>query len=175
MRLVKGFLIVVTGFFVLITLISLLIPSTVVTVKSVSIHASQQKIVAAIQDLNQWQNWHPVFRQENKTIKVSQPSFGVDAKLQWLQNEKPHDITITKVFPEGIQFNLNSAGEKPVETFLSALPMQEPNTFQVEWKAVTKLKWYPWEKFGGIFITEMTGPGYEQALNSLKQYIENNQ
>ena len=47
MRIVKGFLIVVAGFFTLITLISLLIPSTVVTVKSVSVHASQEKILAA--------------------------------------------------------------------------------------------------------------------------------
>lgn len=175
MRIVKGFLVVVAGFFLLITLISLLIPSRVVTVKSVSVHASQEKIVSKIKDLEEWKKWHPVFQQEGSSIAVSKPSSGVHAKAVWKQNNKVNDITITNVFPEGIQFNVNRTGENPVQTTLAALPVQEPNTFQVEWKAVTRLKWYPWEKFGGIFVSEMTGPGYEQALNSLKKYIENNQ
>ncbi|MBC7936222.1 MAG: hypothetical protein H7Y86_12805 [Rhizobacter sp.] len=174
MRIVKGFLIVIAGFFILITLISLLIPSTVVTVKAVSIHAPQEKIVAAIKDLNEWKKWNPVFQQENNGVNISSPSSGINAKASWLQNAKQNDITITNILPQGLQFNLNRQGENPVETFLATLPMQEPNTFQVEWKAVTQLKWYPWEKFGGIFISEMTGPGYEQALNSLKKYVENN-
>ncbi len=174
MRIIKGFLIVVAGFFTLITLISLLIPSTVVTVKSVSIHASQEKILAAIKDLKQWKSWHPVFQQHINDLSITEPSNAVNAKASWLQNNKSTSITITSIFPQGIQFNVDRAGENPVATSLAALPVQEPNTFQVEWKAVTKLKWYPWEKFGGIFVSEMTGPGYEQALNSLKKFIENN-
>lgn len=174
MKIIKGFLIVVTGFFVLITLISLLIPSTVVTVKSVSIHASQDKILTAIKDLDEWKKWHPIFQQEAANIFISRPTDVVNAKASWMQNGKENSIIITNLFAQGIQFNVNRTGENPVETSLAALPVQEPNTLQVEWKAVTKLKWYPWEKFGGIFISEMTGPGYEQALNSLKKYIENN-
>lgn len=174
MRIIKGFLIVVAGFFILITLISLLIPSTVVTVKSVSIHASQDKILAAVKDLEEWKKWHPLFQQEAGNITVSKPSSVVGAKAAWLQNGKQTDITITAISPEGISFNVNRQGEKPVGSFLSVLPMQEPNTFQAEWRAVTKLRWYPWEKFGGIFITDITGPGYEQALNSLKKFVEGN-
>jgi len=174
MRIIKGFLIVVAGFFTLITLISLLIPSTVVTVKSVSIHASPEKIAAAIKDLEQWKKWHPLFQQEGNNISISQPSAAVNAKASWLQKGKENNITLTGMLPQGIQFNVNRQGETPVKTSLVALPVQEPNTLQVEWKAVTTLKWYPWEKFGGIFVSEMTGPGYEQALNSLKKYIETN-
>ena len=173
MRLVKGFLIVILGFFILITLISLLIPSTVITVKSVSVHASKEKITAAIKDLNEWKKWHPLFMQNN-AIQITSPSAGKNAKAAWEQNGKINDITITNVFPEGIQFDVTREGENSIATSLAALPVQEPNTLQVEWKAVTKLKWYPWEKFGGIFISEMTGPGYEQALASLKNYVENN-
>ncbi|RYY71852.1 MAG: hypothetical protein EOO13_01645 [Chitinophagaceae bacterium] len=173
MRIVKGFLIVIAGFFLLITLISFLIPSTVVTVKSMSVHASKEKIVAAIQNLEEWRKWHPVFQQQNG-LAVSQPSAGVNAKATWMQNGKTNEIIITQVTPEGLRFNVGRQGENPIETYLVALPVQEPNTMQVEWKAVTKLKWYPWEKFAGIFVTEMTGPGYEQALTSLKKYVENN-
>lgn len=174
MRLIKGFLFVITGFFILITLISLLIPSTVVTVKSVSVHASGERIGEAIKDLKEWKKWHPVFMQNNAMV-ISEPSSGKNAKASWEQNGKVNDIIITNELSEGIQFNVSRQGENPVETILTALPVQEPNTLQVQWKAITKLKWYPWEKFGGIFVSEMTGPGYEQALNSLKKYLENGQ
>lgn len=174
MKVVKGILLVLAGFFILITLISLLIPSTVVTVKSVSIHASSEKIFTAIKDLNEWRKWHPLFIQEGGNISVSKPSDTIQSKAAWKQHNKATDITITNIDSQGIRFDINRQGENPVETYLSILPVQEPNTLQVEWKSVTKLKWYPWEKFGGIFVSEMTGPGYEQALNSLKKYIENN-
>jgi hypothetical protein len=42
---------------------------------------------------------------------------------------------------------------------------------QVEWKSVHTLKWYPWEKFGGIMLKDMVGPGYEQALENLKRVV----
>lgn len=173
LRLVKGFLFVIAGFFVLITLISLLIPSQVVTVKSVTLHAPQEKIVAAISDLQAWKKWHPVFTEASNNIVISNPSSGKNAKAIWAQNGKTNTIEITEPFAQGIKFDVSREGEKPVHTSLAALPMQEPGTFQVEWKALTKLRWYPWEKFAGIFVTEMTGPGYEHALNQLKQYIEN--
>jgi hypothetical protein len=173
MRLVKGFLIVIAGFFVLITLISLLIPSKVVTVKSVTIHAPQEKIIAAISDLDNWRKWHPVFTMPGNQIVISRPSSGKNANARWQQNGKETAITITDNFAQGIKFDVSREGESAVHTSLAALPMQEPGTYQVEWKALSKLKWYPWEKFAGIFMSEMTGPGYEASLNQLKKFIEN--
>ena len=52
-------------------------------------------------------------------------------------------------------------------------PVQEQGNMQVQWQAVVHLKWYPWEKFSGIFIEKMAGQGYEDALQSLKSYVEN--
>lgn len=173
MKIIKGILIVIAGFFVLITLISLMMPSTVVTVKSTSVHAANDKIVAAIQNLNEWKKWHPLF-QSQAGLTISNPSSGKNAKATWIQNGKQNEIVITEVTADGIRFNVTREGENPIDSYLAALPVQEPNTLQVQWRAITKLKWYPWEKFGGIFVTEMTGPGYEQALAGLKKFIETN-
>jgi hypothetical protein len=52
-------------------------------------------------------------------------------------------------------------------------PVTDSSAMQVEWRVLTKLKWYPWEKFYGIFIDKLTGPGYEVALNNLKELAEN--
>lgn len=172
MRLMKGFFFVATGFFILITCISLLIPSRVMTAKTVVIHAPPQKILAAITNLQAWKQWHPVFKINTSSVLISNPSNAVNAMAEWSSSNKKNNITITQVFPQGIKFLLNRPGENAVENTLTSVPLPEAGTYQVEWKALTKLKWYPWEKFAGIFVGEITGPGYDAALAALKNYIE---
>lgn len=172
MRLVKGFLVVIIGFFVLVTLISLLFPSRVVTVKSTTIHAPEPKIMAQLAHLQQWKQWHPLFKTQASSLRISTPDSGKGATASWQINEKKYTIAFEEVLPNAIRFNVEASGEKPIETMLAILPMQEPGTFQVEWRALTHLKWYPWEKFAGIFVSEMTGPGYQQALDSLQKFME---
>lgn len=174
MKLVKGFLLAVTGLFVVITLFSLLIPSKVFTSKGVVIYASQQKIVAALKDFNQWKQWHPLFSNDTNNILISQPSNAVNASIEWGLAGKKNKMTITEVFDQGIKLNLSRSGENPVENSIVVLPLEDSSSYQVEWTALTRLKWYPWEKFAGIFVNEITGPGYEAALNALKSYTENN-
>ncbi len=172
MKFVKPFLFVASGFFILITLISLLIPSRVMTTKSVTVHAPSEKITAAIKDLQMWRNWHPVFKAYSAAMIISTPSNVVGAHAEWQQAGKQNSLTITEIFPEGIKISLTRPGEKPVENSLLVLPMEEAGTFHVEWRSLTKLKWYPWEKFAGIFVSDMTGPGYEAALNELRKMVE---
>jgi hypothetical protein len=172
---IKGFLFVATGFIILITLISLLIPSRVMTTKSVTIHAPKEKISPEIKNLKAWRNWHPVFRDDSAAISISNPSSGVGAHADWVQGSKKNNLTITEDFPEGIKLSLNRPGEKPVENSILILPVEEAGTYHVEWRSLTRLKWYPWEKFAGIFVSDITGPGYEAALEGLKKYIENPQ
>lgn len=171
MRMIKGFLFVATGFFILITLISLLIPSRVMTTKSVTVHAPKEKISAAIKDFQAWKKWHPVFKLDSSII-ISLPSTGVGATIEWVQGDKKNNLTIMEDFPEGIKLSLNRPGEKPVENSILILPVEEAGTYHVEWRSLTNLKWYPWEKFAGIFVSDITGPGYEAALGELKKYVE---
>ena len=63
-------------------------------------------------------------------------------------------------------------GENDVENIISVTAVNAGSEIQVEWRVLTKLKWYPWEKFYGIFIDKITGPGYELALNNLKDLAE---
>ena len=86
------------------------------------------------------------------------------------------ELSITKQFSDSavIKFLLQSKGENDLanEIHFTALPAQD--VVQVSWVATTHLHWYPWEKFYAIFIDKLTGPGYEQALNGLKDYLEKN-
>ena len=172
MKLLKGFLLVFAGLFVMITLLSLLIPSNVITSKSVTINAPQQKIIAAIKSLQQWEKWHPVFANDASNHVISQPSPGAASSISWGENENKNSITLTEQLPQGVKFTLDRPGENTILNTILLLPLEDSTSYQVEWKALTHSKWYPWEKFAGIFVSQITGPGYEKALQSLKSYVE---
>jgi hypothetical protein len=172
MKLVKGFLFALAGLFVMITLLSLLIPSNVVTAKSVTINAPRQKIINAINNFPQWEKWNPVFTNPVSNHRIIAATTGAEASIEWGENNKKNRITLTEQLTQGIRFTMARPGENSIQNSLLLLPLEDSTSFQVEWKALTHLKWYPWEKFAGIFISEITGPGYESALQSLKKYVE---
>ena len=171
MKMLKGFAISFLGLFIIITLLSLLIPSNVITVKSVVINADKNKIFNQIVDLRNWKNWHPVFQNDSNSF-FSNPSFGVNANFKWVTGGKTNELLITKNTAQEITILQLRPGEKDVLNILSIEPVKDLAALQVEWKVLTKLKWYPWEKFRGIFIDKIAGPGYEVALNNLKVLLE---
>ena len=172
MKLAKGFIFAIVGLFIMITLISLLMPSKVLTARSVVIHAPADRVFASINDLKEWKKWHPVFMNDSTAIQFSDPSSGVHAMASWMSNQKKNTLSITDNKMNQLTANLTREGEKDVANIIALAPVADSNGVQVEWKVITPLKWYPWEKFSGIFIDKMTGPGYEEALNNLKTLLE---
>src|SRR6202000_530181 len=74
-------------------------------------------------------------------------------------------LNMTSVDSSSIKFVIQSKGEDEIVNEIVITPIVAQHQIQVEWKALTKLHWYPWDKFYGIFIDRITGPGYEDALN----------
>ena len=175
MKIVKGAIIVFIGIFIFITLISLLIPSKIVTARAVAVQSDSVKLFNEISDLKNWKHWHPVFINDSSSIKISNAGNQVNDYAEWITKGKKNTLLITKIKYPAITFLLKREGENDLENSLSLMAVQEQGNMQVQWVAITKLKWYPWEKFSGIFIEKMAGSGYENALNSLKNYVENHQ
>lgn len=172
MRLIKGFLLTITGLFIIVTLISLLIPSQVRVERGVMINANAEKVFAEIRNLRHWSHWQPFLKTEGIKMNFSADSTGLNSFCEWEANGKKNKFIITAMRQNEITAVLVREGENDVVNTISVLPLSDSNTVQVGWKALTKLKWYPWEKFYGIFIEKITGQGYQDALNSLKEYAE---
>ncbi|MEO7263492.1 MAG: hypothetical protein ABIW38_01205 [Ferruginibacter sp.] len=170
---IKGFLLTIAGLFIMVTVISLFIPSKINTVKAEVIHAPQEKIYAEFSDLQHWKNWQPVFKEDAGNIKISEPSSGIGAIAEWKKNEKINRVKITGTGKTFIRFLLTQEGEKDIENLVSISPVEDNTALQVQWQSITHLHWYPWEKFAGIFIEKMAGPGYEASLKALKKFVEN--
>ncbi|MBP9097177.1 MAG: hypothetical protein KBF74_00035 [Ferruginibacter sp.] len=172
MRLIKGVILAVTGLFIVVTLFSLLMPSRVMTVKSVVIHGNVPEVFEKISNLENWKQWHPVFMQDTTAVRFSNPSFGNHAFAEWTKNGKQIKLLVTALVPGQLNASLLRDGAIESDNIILVTPLNDLNNVQAEWRVVTKLKWYPWEKFSGIFIDNITGPGYETALNNLKELIE---
>ncbi len=172
---IKGILFVFAGLFILVTLISLLMPGRVVVTRATPVHGDSLKIFNELSNLQNWKHWHPVFKNDQAKITFANsttPPTLYNQSAQWITNGKKNTLLITgKKYPV-VEVTLLRDGESPAYNYLSVLPIQEQGNMQVEWTAITKLRWYPWEKFGGIFIEQMTAAGYEAALKNLKELIE---
>ena len=167
MKFIKGLILTCAGLFIMITLVSLLMPSTLMTVRSVVIDADAATVFAEISDLKKWKEWHPVFM-NNRGISISEPSNGKNAFATWSSNGKINKLIITAALHDCIYASLVRANENDVANVISLKPNRDSTSVEVEWRVFTKLKWYPWEKFSGIFLDKITGPGYETALDNLK-------
>ena len=163
MKKLKGFLFAIIGLAVVITIISLLMPSTVVTIRSVTINAEPDSVMAQVANLNNWKNWHPFFKNNNEVKEVN-------GNLEWIENGELNKLHISEKEKDGIRILIERNKNKSVINDITLSVFD--NQTQVEWKGVTKVKWYPWEKFSGIFLNSIVGPGYENALNGLKNFEE---
>ncbi|RYF84728.1 MAG: hypothetical protein EOO03_14380, partial [Chitinophagaceae bacterium] len=159
MRAIKGFLFVMAGFFVIITAISLLMPSTVVVNRSVNIATDSSSAAVQIRDLESWVNWHPYFSGAKPTR--GRLSNG-NAYLQWERDSHVYRLEELIKYPNGIRVAFQRERENDIISDVTAYSAGLQN--QVEWKAINKVKWYPWEKFGSIIFDQQLGPGMESSL-----------
>jgi len=174
MRLLKAFLVGLTGLFIVITLFSLLIPSRVRVSRAVLINnTSQQEVFQQIGRFNNWPAWHPVFTVDSATMKL-QPAGtdGLPSGCIITQRGKEIIINLLAADTSSVKFSMQAEGENEIDNDIVISSQPGSSVVQVEWRAITKLRWYPWQKFYGIFIDQLTGPGYEVALNGLKDHLE---
>jgi len=172
MRLIKVFLTGLIGLFIIITLLSLLLPSEIKVSRAVVINASHDKIVSQLNDLKNWKNWEPMFASDSVAIHFSEPSNVINSVADITYKEKQAHVTINSMDSSSVKFLLQAKGENDIANEISVTTLDNNKGQLVEWKALTKLHWYPWDKLYGIFIDRLTGPGYEDALDHLKSFVE---
>lgn len=174
MRLIKGFFIVLAGLFIFITILSLFIPSKLLVTRAVVINARPDKVFTEISNLQNWKHWQPVFINDSAVIKFDTDANGISNSCEWNTGGKENKMLITDKKDNVLNITLSRQRENDVLNTIRILPLADSSQVQAEWSVLIKLKWYPWEKFYGIFIEKVSGQGYEDALNSLKAYTENN-
>lgn len=166
MKAVKGFLFVIIGMAVVLTLFSLIMPSSVSAVRNIGIISSRDSINAMIKDLPGYPQWYPGMRGNHPVVA------GDGKSISWKAGERMNKLSVVNVDTNAIRLKLESGKNEPVISDIYTTIYENEPGVNVEWRVHSKVKWYPWERFGGIFFDQVSGPTMLAGLENLKNLLE---
>ncbi len=165
MKFIKLGLISILFLGLLVTGISLLIPSTIVVQRSVEIDAPKATVFSVINNVKNWDKW--LVNRDTLPIKVSRVD-GFDVLLMGNTS-----IIITKVDSSSITSIWQVKKGDKMPGYFSLSRNNENGVTTLQFNFVRNIRWYPWEKFSSIVTDKVLGPFTEQNLENIKQLVEN--
>jgi hypothetical protein len=155
--------------FVVLTLLSLLFPSSLRVMRVVNVAASRERMLATVSDLRSWTQWNEFVRSPQLTHKAwSDPASGKGA---WMHTDQL-SVEETAVDTQGIALKWDLKGGKQYPGGIDVY-QSFPDSVAVTWWFDLHFRWYPWEKLGVFVYDRKLGPAMEESLSELKRYVEN--
>ena len=148
MRILKLAIISFLFFALLITLMSLLVPSQVRISKAINLSPTDTAILQQVQDTANWVNWHPAF-QNNR------------AAGQLIQKQLVSDSLVV--------INIIHQSGNAVQNSWALHRFGTADSLTLQWFMDFRLSWLPWHKFSSLFYEGTYGRMMEQGLINLKQ------
>lgn len=159
MRVIKLAILSFIFLFLLVTVISLFIPSHVRISKATNLPADDTTAAANINDLTKWRNWHPGLMNVPQN-EISNIDNGIKVKGNTIViTDRKQDELITEMKAND--------GRPVISGFKTIRHLGDSSTLQ--WYMDFKLRWYPWEKFRALFYENIYGVQMEQGLHNLKE------
>jgi hypothetical protein len=162
-RILKLVVISAVILFLLVTAVSLLLPSHIRVSRAIDIQSPKESIYPFIADLRQWKKWNQ-FAMHSDSMKTLHEISAVELKAADLQ------IILQKSAADTVETTWIQNGKASDCHFMC---LQGKNFCVVQWYFDFHLKWYPWEKFQSIIYDRQLGPFMEASLNNLKMLAEN--
>jgi hypothetical protein len=138
-----------------VTAISLLIPSHIRISKAINVYSSEDSIFALIRDTAKWKQWHPAFIPSDATPKF--PAIHIVQKF-----ESDSEIIM----------HLQQSGKPEVVNGWKIYQYFHVDSLTIQWYMDFDLKWYPWQKFGSMLYEKTYGTMMEKGLENLKTIVE---
>jgi hypothetical protein len=164
MRVLKLAVISAIVLFVIVTAISLLLPSKVLVSRAVDTRSSEVKIKSEVYDLHNWQHWMT-------DAKGGKGDFNFDSARHTLQIG-PTKIRIIASSDSTVTTLWVSSTEM-TGTFHIIDHHRSDSLITIQWQMEQDVKWYPWQKFASITKDEIWGASMEKSLDNLKALLEN--
>jgi len=165
MRLIKLAILSFVILFLLVTIISLFIPSTIRISKATNISSDDTLVYSNINNLTNWKNWHPALKgiSENEIQVLSGSSIKVKGTTIAITVRKDDELITEMAAGEG----------RPVISGFKTI-RHPADSSTLQWYMDFKLRWYPWEKFKSLFYENIYGVQMEQGLSNLKELSKTN-
>ncbi len=167
MRAIKLGLISIVILFIVITGISLLMPSRIIISRAIDINAPYDSVYENVAELSNWKKWYPV--NDTATFMVSAIHTGEGATVKI----DKATILIKKMTPDKVEgLWIEGATQDFLPAEFNFLSGDGSSHVTVQWQFIHNVKWYPWEKFASIVSNSSIGTFMEQSLENLKETTE---
>lgn len=131
--------------FIVIYLISLMVPSSVRISRAINIEAPREYVYPILSDTSRWRQWNQLMG-DGISIEIIKADTNLISS-KWTYGNRSLD---------GF-YRIERIGDITV----------------VQWYFDFKLKWYPWEKFGSITFEDQFGKPMEASLTKLQKLVSN--
>lgn len=172
MRLIKLAILSFVFLFLLVTGMSLFIPSHVRISRAVNIKADKDSVMAQIKDASRWKNWHPGL-DTAALLYIAGEVKGV--VLDASDIKRPVTIIITKIDTNEVIAEFWPKKMKPVTNTWQTITYPNKDSVTLQWSMDFQLRWYPWEKFSSLLLEKSHGAKMEQGLTNLKKLLQSSQ
>lgn len=166
MRLLKLALISVIFLFLVVTAISLFIPSHVRISRAVAIGRPLPIVKEQIAKPQNWKNWYP---------GADSAKFFYDAGTVRgivVNEKKRQDLIIKTLMPDEVIAEYITPSNRPITVGWKMIPAANDSSITLQWYMDFHLRWYPWEKFSSLLYEKMYGSQMEKGLAELKGFVE---
>lgn len=140
--------------FLLVTVMSLMIPGDIRISRAVNLRAQPQKVFGLIKNQENWKYWHPIY-QDTAALK--------DWRNAHQQIVEDTDSTYV--------IRSKKENRNHLITGFQMYQYDRADSLTLQWYMDLKLSWYPWEKFSSLFFEQTYGVMMEQGLSNLKSYM----
>jgi hypothetical protein len=167
MRLLKLFIISATFLFILVTAISLFIPSHVRISRATNVLATCDEVWQQVDDMRGWPNWNPFF----SGLPAGKISYGDTI------NGKPGPMKVGgttiqwKEMKPGERIALMQTDQKSIVNGWNCINHAGSDSTTLQWYLDFQLRWYPWEKFASLLFNQSYGSKMEQGLENMKKIL----
>lgn len=169
MRIIKLAVISFIILFIVVTGISLFIPSTVRISRATNVLADAEQVLVPVRDLQQWTKWYPGLQQLatgeiNYNTKNGRPVLQVQESTITLLNDAKKEVLV----------ELKGERGKTILNGFNAIEHPQSDSITIQWYMDFRLNWYPWEKFASMLYEKMYGATMERGLSNLKELTVTN-
>ncbi|HEX8462104.1 MAG TPA: SRPBCC family protein [Segetibacter sp.] len=166
MRFIKLGVISIVFFALLITGISLLLPSTVYISRAIDINAPVETAYNNVSNLANWKNWYVDYDSATAVLSANTTRPGASLRMQKLS------IKLVEVTPAQVKAIWQNGESMQLPGEFNFISQPGATQMTLQWKFKHTVKWYPWQKFASILSDKAIGPSMEKSLQSLKDYVE---
>lgn len=173
-RNIKLLLVGFGGLVLLLLLMGLAIPSKVKISRGVLLSEDYETVYASLQNVGEWEAWMPWVKYDSTaTVSRSENSNGGVAVFRWSGNANKNagSIYIVQTRPEEISLLFQFQNNIPAKGGFRIHKVEESEGVELIWFMEYRLRWYPWERFYGIFADKIWGQAFEKGLADFQAHL----